>query len=304
VISGARVVVTGAAGRVAFPIARELAAHRNEVTGAARFSDPADRDKLAAAGIVPHQFDLGRDDVGALPDADYVFHAGAALNTPPAEWRWQFEVNVQATGRLLRRYADARGFVLCSTGSQYAYQGRRPLTEADPPGVHLGTYSVSKTAAEQVVDFVSREQSTPCTIIRIFSTYGPEGGAPVDRIDRMLAGKEIALHPDAPNNYNPIYEDDYVALGIRALEVGASPSVVTNYAGSETVSAEDYLAYAGELAGVVPRITYSDRAWWPLWADVTHMHDVLGRCQVPWRDGFRRTLESRRPDLFGTVATP
>ena len=27
-------------------------------------------------------------------------------------------------------------------------------------------------------------------------------------------GKPIRLHPGAPNNYNPIYEDDYVALGV------------------------------------------------------------------------------------------
>jgi UDP-glucuronate 4-epimerase len=290
-----RVLVTGAAGRVAFPVARALAARGDEVIGAARFSNPDDQAKLEDAGITPLVFDLGRDDIAALPDVDYVFHAGAALNVPPAEWQRQFEVNVQATGRLLRRYADASGFVVCSTGSQYEYQGRQPLKEDDPPGVHLGAYSISKTAAEQVVQLLSREQGTPCTVIRIFSTYGPEGGAPVDRIRRMLAGKEVVLHPDKPNNYNPIYEDDYARLGVRALEVGGSPPVVTNFAGSETVSAEDYLGYVGELAGVEPKITYRDDAWWPLWADVTHMHEVLGTCEVPWRDGFRRTWEN----LFG-----
>ena len=39
---------------------------------------------------------------------------------------------------------------------------------------------------------------------------------------RMLRGEPIRLHPDAPNNYNPIYEDDYVELGIRAMEVAAA----------------------------------------------------------------------------------
>jgi UDP-glucuronate 4-epimerase len=296
VIEGSRILVTGAAGRVAFPIARALATH-NEVIGVARFSDPADREKLEANGVRPLRFELGEDDAGDLPDVDYVFHAGAALHVPPAEWEHQFEVNVQATGRLLRRYARVRGFVLCSTGSQYAYQGRRPLRESDPPGVHLGPYSTSKTAAEQVVQFLSREQGTPCTVIRIFSTYGPEGGAPIDRFEQVLAGRDVKLHPDAPNNYNPIYEDDYVALGIRALEVGASPPVVTNFAGSETVSAEDYLAYLARLAGAEARIVYSDAAYWPLWADVTHMHEVLGRTTTPWREGMRRTLAVCHPEL-------
>ena len=69
-----------------------------------------------------------------------------------------------------------------------------------------------------------------------------------------------------------------------------------NWGGSETVSAEDYLAYAGELCGVEPQIVYRDDAWTPLWPDVTKMHEVLGRCEVPWRDGFRRMLEARCPD--------
>ena len=296
-IVDSRVLVTGATGRVAFPIARELAAHGNEVIGVARFSDESTRARLESVGVVPLRFELGRDDERELPDADYVFHAGAALNTPPAEWEWQFEVNVQATGRLVRRYANTKGLVFCSTGSQYAYQGKRPLRESDPPGVHLGPYSVSKTSAEQLVQHLSRELGTPCTIIRVFSTYGPEGGSPVDRLERMLTGKEIALHPDKPNNYNPIFEDDYVALGIRALEVASAPVVVTNYAGSETVSAEDYLAYLGALAGVEPRIVYRDDAWWPLAADVTHMHEVLGKCTVPWREGMRRTLAATHPEM-------
>jgi nucleoside-diphosphate-sugar epimerase len=297
VIEGARVLVTGATGRVAFPIARELAAHGNEVIGVARFSSSSAGARLSAVGVTPLRFELGRDDERQLPEVDYVFHAGAALNIPPADWEWQFEVNVQATGRLLRRYAAVDGFVLCSTGSQYAYQGRRPLREDDPPGVHLGPYSVSKTAAEQLVQHLSREAGTACTIIRIFSTYGPEGGSPVDRFERLLAGKSIVLHPDAPNNYNPIFEADYVALGIRALEVGASPPVVTNFAGSETVSAEDYLAYLGALVGREPQITYGDDAYWPLAADVTHMHQVLGMCTVPWREGMRRTVAATHPEL-------
>ena len=133
----------------------------------------------------------------------------------------------------------------------------------------------------------------PLTIIRICSTYGPEGGAPADRLDAMLAGKPIRLHPDKPNNYNPIYEDDYVELGIRAMEVAATPPVVVNWAGSETVSVEDYCRYMGELVGVEPIFEYTADAHTPLWPDVTHMHEVLGRTKVPWREGFRR--HDRRP---------
>jgi UDP-glucuronate 4-epimerase len=183
-------------------------------------------------------------------------------------------------------------------GSVYGYQGHRPLRESDPPGVPLRpNYSFSKIAAESVCRWVADRYDIPLTIIRICSTYGPEGGAPADRLGMMLAGKPIRLHPDKPNNYNPIYEDDYVELGIRAMEVAATPPIVVNWAGSETVSAEDYCTYMAELVGVEPVFEYTPDAHTPLWPDVTRMHEVLGRTKVPWREGFRRMIAARHPEI-------
>jgi UDP-glucuronate 4-epimerase len=196
-----------------------------------------------------------------------------------------------------------RGFVFCSSGSTYAYQGRRPLSEDDPPGVHLGVYSLSKIAGEAVARAVAADHGVPLTIIRIFSTYGPLGGAPADRLERVLAGKEVVLHPDRPNNYNPVYEDDYVRLGIRALEVAAPTPVTVNWAGSETVSAEEYCEYLGSLVGIQARFRYDESAPWPLWPDVTKMHEVLGHCEVPWRDGMRRMVEARHPEALAGAAS-
>jgi nucleoside-diphosphate-sugar epimerase len=216
-------------------------------------------------------------------------------------WASAFEMNSQASGRLLYHCRRCKGFVFCSTGSIYQYQGGRPLTESDPPGVprldSYGNYSFSKVAGEAVCTWISREFGVPLTIIRICSTYGPEGGTPADRFERMLAGKPVRLHPDAPNNFNPIYEDDYVAHGIRALEVADAPPVLVNWAGSETVSAEEYCAYMGELVGIEPTIVYDPAVHTALWPDVTHMHEVLGRTKVHWRDGFRRMIEARHPEL-------
>jgi nucleoside-diphosphate-sugar epimerase len=296
VLAGEKILITGASGKVAFPIARALAPH-NEVWGVARFTDPSHRDKLRDAGIRAERFDMSCDDVTSLPDDfTYVFHA--AMDGGRGTWGEALETNALATGRLLHHCRASKGFVFCSTGSVYQYQGHRPYTEADPPGIHLrGNYSISKVAAEAVCTWISSHFGLPVTIIRIFSTYGPEGGAPCDRLELMLAGKPIRLHPETPNNYNPIYEDDYVDLGIRAMEVARVPALVVNWAGSETVSAEDYCTYMGGLLGVEPIFEYSTGAAAPLWADVTFMHEVLGRTKVHWRDGFRRMVEVRHPEL-------
>ncbi len=288
------VLVTGATGRIGFPIARELA-RRHIVYGLARCGHAGDEERLRRAGVEPIVGDIARLDLRSLPsNLTHVFHSAARLGREAdSDWQTTFEVNAQVTGRLIAACRGVRGFVFCSSGSTYAYQGRRPLREDDPPGVHLGVYSLSKIAAEAVSRFASVEHGVPLTIIRIFSTYGPLGGAPADRLDRIRAGKEVVLHPDTPNNYNPIYEDDYVRLGVRAMQVATVPPLTVNWAGSETVSAEDYCAYLGELSGKEVRIRYDERAPWPLWPDVTLMHEVLGRTQVPWREGMRRMAEAR-----------
>ncbi|WP_197375045.1 NAD-dependent epimerase/dehydratase family protein [Mycolicibacterium baixiangningiae] len=295
-LTGEKVLITGATGKIAFPIARALA-ERNEVWGAARLRAPGDRDRLQAAGVTPMALDMSTGDFSELPDDfTYVFHA--AVDSGAGDWSRCVDTNAQKSGELLYHCRTARGFVFCSTGSVYGYQGRRPLRESDPPGVPLrANYSFSKIAAEAVCTWVAKQNGIPLTIIRICSTYGPEGGAPADRLEMILARRPIRLHPDKPNNYNPIYEDDYVALGIRAMEVADTPPVVVNWAGSETVSVEDYCAYLGELVGVEPILEYTPAAHTPLWPDITHMHEVLGRTTVPWRDGMRRMIAARHPEL-------
>ena len=295
-LDGEKILVTGATGKIGFPIAGALA-ERNEVWGVARLRNPGDTDKLSMAGVRPVQLDVSTGDFSSLPDDfTYVFHA--AVDVGDGDWRRCVETNAHNSGELLYHCRAAKGFVYCSTGSIYAYAGQRPLTEGDGPGVPLrANYSFSKVAAEAVCTWVARHFEIPLTIIRICSTYGPHGGTPADRLDLILAGKPIRLHPDKPNNYNPIYEDDYVDLGIRAMEAAATPPIVVNWSGSETVSVEDYCAYLGELVGIEPIFEYTPDAHTPLWPDVTYMHEVLGPTKVHWRDGFRRMVKARYPDL-------
>jgi nucleoside-diphosphate-sugar epimerase len=297
VLDGEKILITGASGKIAFPIARALA-ERNEVWGLARLRDSSECDRLQSVGVRPVPLDLSDGDLSSLPeDFGYVFHA--AVDTGVGDWLACVEMNAQISADLLHHCRQAKGFVYCSTGSIYAYQGQRPLREEDGPGAPLrANYSFSKVAGEQVCTWAARRFEVPLTIIRICSTYGPEGGTPADRLELMLRGEPIRLHPAAPNNYNPIYEDDYVELGIRALEVATLPPITVNWAGSETVSVEEYCTYIGELIGVEPIFEYSAEAHTPLWPDVSYMHNVLGRTKVYWKDGFRRMIEARHPEAL------
>ena len=54
----------------------------------------------------------------------------------------------------------------------------------------------------------------------------------------------------------------------------------------------------GELVGVEPVFEYTEEAHTPLWPDVTCMHEILGRTKIHWKDGFRRMIEARHPELL------
>ena len=138
-------LVTGATGRVGFPVARALASC-HEVFGVARCRGEDDRARLEGAGVQPIVGDVATMDLRQLPEGiTHVFHAAARLGREAQDEDWQavFETNAQASGRLVAACPGA-SFVYCSTGSAYEYQGHRPLREDDPPGVHLGAYSLSK----------------------------------------------------------------------------------------------------------------------------------------------------------------
>jgi len=295
-LKNTKILVTGATGKIAFPIARALA-RSNEVWGVARLREPGASERLEAEGIRPCALDMAPGDFTELPDDfDYVFHA--AVDPGQGEWGDCVRTNAHNSGELLYHCRSARGFVFCSTGSIYGYQGQRPLAETDPPGVPLrANYSFSKVAAESVLTWVAEKFHVPLAIIRVCSTYGPLGGAPADRLEALLRGDPIRVHPDKPNNYNPIYEDDYVELGIRALQAAATPPLVVNWAGSETVSVEDYCAYMGRLVGVEPVFEYSEDAHTPLWPDTTLMHATLGRTRVHWKEGMKRMIRALHPEL-------
>ena len=295
-LDGKKILITGVTGKIAFPIARALA-KSNEVWGLARLQNPGDHEKVYGAGVRPVALDFSTGDFSSLPDDfTHVFHA--AVDPGLDDWSKCVTTNAHNAAELLHHCRYAEGFVYCSTGSIYAYQGQRPLTESDPPGVPLrANYSFSKVAGESVCRWVATHFNIPLAIIRICSTYGPLGGAPADRLEAILQGRPIRLHPDTPNNYNPIYEDDYVELGIRAMQMAATPPLVVNWSGSDTVSIEDYCRYMGELVGIEPVFELTADAHTPLWPDVTYMHETLGRTRIHWRDGMRRMIKARHPEL-------
>jgi UDP-glucuronate 4-epimerase len=288
-LSGRRILVTGASGLVALPVAIELA-KSNEVYAVARFSDPKQKRMLEAAGARPIAFDLANPDLSALPRSVDIVINYAVL---PFSNKEHYNVNAGAAGRLARRYRDCEAFVQGSTGSLYAYQGERPLSEDDPYGLHSSAepYAASKIAAEFLLKHLCEDYRLPMVMIRIFSFYGPRGGGVTQRLDQVARGEPVSVYPGVRNVHTPLFEDDYVEKTIAAVGIAKTPVEIINVGGTEAVTTQEYCEMAGEILGKKPIFVENSRAW-PIWADTTKMVRLLGPNKVQIREGVRRTLET------------
>jgi len=299
-LRGKKILVTGPGGQVAFPIARELA-KENQVIGLARFRRAEERVRLEEAGVRCVAVDLADDSLDAVPDdVDYVLHF-AVVKSLDGNFDYDLSANAEGTGRLMERCRRARAFLYCSSTGVYEPAGHQPLKETDPLGdnhrILMPTYSISKIAAETMVRFGARQWRIPATIARLNVPYGANGGWPSMHLDWMLAGQAIPVHVDRPNLYNPIFEDDYIAHIPKLLEVASVPATIVNWAGSEPVAIEEWCGYLGDLAGRKPSFLYTDRTISSVVTDVTRMHELIGPTRVAWRDGMRRMLEARHPEV-------
>jgi UDP-glucuronate 4-epimerase len=297
-LKGKRVLVTGASGLVALPVARELAKD-NEVFAVARWSDPVQKRLVELSGAQPVTFDLANEDLSALPKSvDVVINYGVL----PFPHKDAYNVNTGATGRLARHYRDAEAFVHGSTGSLYEYQGERALREDDPYGLHssIEQYAASKIAAEYLLKHLSVDYNLPVTLVRIFSFYGPRGGAVTQRIDQVARGLPVSVYPGFRNVSTPLYEDDYVEKTIAAAGIAKVGTEIINVGGTEAVTTQEYCQMAGEILGKEPVFVENSRAW-PIWGDTTKMVKMLGANKVSVREGIRRTVEAAQDRIGGNA---
>jgi UDP-glucuronate 4-epimerase len=299
-----RILVTGPTGQVALPITLALAAS-SDVWGVARFSDEAARERLEVAGVTCVVGDMASSDFSALPDEfDYVLNFAVAKGGD-ADWDRDLAANAESIALLMAR-TRPKAFLHCSSTAVYQHQGPgHPLVETDPLGDNhramFPTYSLSKIAAEVVARAAAREHDVPTTIARLNVPYGDNGGWPAYHVMFMQGGMPIPLHPERPNLYNPIHEDDLIRQIPNLLDVASVPATIVNW-GGDPVSIEDWCAYLAELTGLEPKFEETPNTIGSVTIDRTRMHELIGPAQVDWKDGMRRMVEARFPDLLAKPA--
>jgi nucleoside-diphosphate-sugar epimerase len=296
-----KLLITGPASQVAFPIARKLA-RDNRVVGLARFGNPKDVARLEAIGVECIKADLATSDFADVPDdCTYVLHF-AVVKSFDGNFDYDLAANAEGVGRLMSHCRRAKAWLQCSSAGVYQPAGHRPVKESDPLGDNhramLPTYSICKIAAETMARFGARQWNIPTTLARLSVPYGDNGGWPAFHLDWLIAGGQIPVHPDKPNLFNPIHEGDYVEHIPKLLDIASVPATTINWGGSETVSIEEWCAYMGRLTGLEPKLLSTERTIGSITVDLTRMHERIGKTKVPWRDGIRRMVEVRHPELL------
>lgn len=296
---GRKILIAGATGQVAVPVATALAAD-NEVWGIARFADPAVRDGLESAGVRCQPVNLASGVFDGVPtDFDYVINFAVAKS---GRWNVDLAVNADAVGLLMAHCRTAQAFLHCSSAAVYDPPGDEPRTEEAALGDNhkplFPTYSISKIAGEAVVRTCARVLGVPTVIARLNVPYGDNGGWPYFHLEMMLAGMAIPVPPGGPARYNPIHEDDIIATLPKLLAAASVPAVTVNWAGDQVVSLQEWCGYLGSLVGREPVFEESPQALRPNPVDVTRMHELVGGTTVDWRDGMRRMVAACHPELL------
>ena len=301
-IQNERILITGAGGQIGFPLATELAKD-NEVWGIARFQDNAVRERLESAGVTTRSVDLADPDFSGLPkDFPYVIHFAVFLQ-PGLDFDYALRVNAEGTGLLMSHFRNARAFLGMSTCGVYGLppdpfyeiketdrldNGLQPFSE---------TYSISKIAQEAVTRFAARQLNLPTTIARMGVSYGPNGGLPAYQFDTMLEGQDVMVEASRASVCNPIHQDDINRQSLLLLGVASVPATIVNWAGDEAVEVETYCRYMAEIANLTPSFKKINGGIQHTRTDNTLRRQLIGDCTIDWRDGIRRMIEARHPEV-------
>ncbi len=302
-IEGRRILVTGPAGQIAFPLAARLA-ERNEVFGVARFGDPASRQRCEDAGIRTAAVDLADPDWSETPEEfDHVLHLAAAI-VPGDDYDASIRINAEGTGHVMSRFRSARSCLMMSTCGVYAAPRdyARPVREEDPlggtPQPYAPTYCISKISQEAVAKFAAREFGLPTTIARMNAAYGDNGGFPAMIVDMILGGVPIPVLPRGQGDVaSPIHEDDIFAQTPGLLDAASIPAAIVNWGGDEGVPIPELAAYIGDRIGREAKVVESEEGIHQYWLDPTRRTELAGACEVPWQAGVDRMLAARHPEL-------
>ncbi len=281
------ILLLGVAGKMGPSMARaarqavDAAGSGQRIIGVSRFSDPASRAELEAAGVETIAADLlNESDLAALPDAPNVIYlAGHKFGTTGNE-SFTWAMNAYLPGRVSEKYKNSR-IVAFSSGNVLPFV---PVTaggvseEATPEPI--GEYAQSCLGRERVFEYFSKKNGTPMLIYRLNYAVDFRYGVMMEIAKSVLSGKPIDLRTE---NVNVIWQGDANEIAIRSLLHCESPAKMLNVTGPETLSTRWIANRFGEIFGKEPQFIYEAEGS-ALLNNASECHRIFGYPRVTVRE--------------------
>ena len=308
-LSGKRILITGATGLIARPIA-ELLAENNDIWALSIFNEaevPA-RAALEARGVHCLPWNMASEPPPSLIPSDITHVLHTAMLRETESFDAAIEVNGVAVARLMERFRAAESFVFISSTAIYKQlEPDHRHQETDPLGgglIFIPAYQVSKIAGEAVVRSLATLYNLPTTILRPGVCYGPGswGGVPIMFLKKMLAGEAIEQPPQGTCYSMPIHVDDIARMTPDFFAAAAVPATVVNLAGDDAVTDPEYLGYMSEITGVALRFERGAYLRQMYLCDNSRREAIAGKCRISWRQGIAETIEAHFPGLIKATA--
>jgi nucleoside-diphosphate-sugar epimerase len=278
-------LVLGAGGKMG-PTLTLLAARAMQESGltsrviaVSRFTEPGLRERLGQRGVETIACDLLADGaVDLLPDApNVIFMAGRKFGSTGAE-SLTWAMNTYLPALVAGRYRHSR-LVVFSTGNVYPLVAVTSggATEDLPPAP-LGEYAQSCLGRERLVQYSSERYGTPAVIFRLNYAIDLRYGVLLDVARRVDRGDIIEV---GMGNVNGIWQGDANAAALRALACAASPPLLLNITGPETISVRALASRFAALLGRPEPVLSGQEAATALLSNAGRAHDLFGYPQVP-----------------------
>jgi nucleoside-diphosphate-sugar epimerase len=306
VISGEKVLVTGASGGVGEPLARFLAGE-NEVWGLARFLDAQRRADLEAAGITTCAADVASGDFDDVPDDfTYVLHLAWARGDL-TQLHDVLRVNVEGTGLLLRHCRKAKAALVMSSTAIYSANAdpHHAFVEDDPVGQTVlagmrgsaATSPASKLGEESVARFCALAFELPVVITRLNTFTGIARSMPGFYIRSVLSDQPVVV-PCDPYLHSPIDIADMQDQLEALLDAAATPALTVNWCGDDVIAAREWAALAASWAGKSEQVVVDEPAVGPKGnvSDPRRRREITGPCRLSAETSFR--------NLYDAMTTP
>jgi dTDP-glucose 4,6-dehydratase len=266
-VSGARVVVTGAAGFIGSHLCEALVDRGHSVIG---IDNLVTGDMANVAHLRARDFQFIRHDVTKYIDVegrvDAVLHWASPAS--PIDYL-ELPIQTLKVGSLgthnalgLAKAKRAR-FVLASTSEIYGDPLEHPQKETywgnvNPIGPR-GVYDEAKRFAEAITLAYHRTHGVDTKIVRIFNTYGPrmrlrDGRAVPAFMSQALRNEDVTIFGDGTQTRSFCYVSDLVDGILRLLESSTNEPV--NIGNPHEITIEEIARTIMQLVGSTSRLVY------------------------------------------------